>query len=77
MSCKQESPADIRTLHRTGSSRSVPDASHPTTEAPETVPRTVRLRLYPGEAATGLLLTAIAGACRYVWNHLLADQERR
>ncbi|MXZ23773.1 MAG: helix-turn-helix domain-containing protein, partial [Caldilineaceae bacterium SB0665_bin_21] len=31
----------------------------------------------PGDAATGLLLTAIAGACRYVWNHLLADQERR
>ena len=55
----------------------MPDTSHPTTEAPETVHRTVRLRLYPGEAATGLLLTAIAGACRYVWNHLLADQERR
>ena len=55
----------------------MPDTSHPTTEAPESVHRTVRLRLYPGEAATGLLLTAIAGACRYVWNHLLADQERR
>ena len=55
----------------------MPDIHHPTTEAPETVHRTVRLRLYPGDAATGILLTAIAGACRYVWNHLLADQERR
>ncbi len=77
VSCQQESPADIRTLHRTGSSRSVPDTRHPTTEAPETVHRTVRLRLYPGEAATGLLRTALAGACRHVGNHLPADQERR
>ena len=53
----------------------MPDTRHPTTEAPETVHRTVRLRLYPGDAATGILLTAIAGACRYVWNHMLADQE--
>ena len=37
----------------------------------------MRLRLYPGDAATGILLTAIAGACRHVWNHMLADQERR
>ena len=37
----------------------------------------MRLRLYPGDAATGILLTAIAGACRYVWNHMLADHERR
>ncbi len=55
----------------------MPDTGHPTTEAPETVHRTVRLRLYPGEAATGLRRTALAGACRHVWNHLLADQERR
>ena len=55
----------------------MPDTRHPTTEAPETVHRTVRLRLYPGEAATGLLRTALAGACRHVGNHLLADQERR
>ena len=34
VSCKQESPADIRTLHRAGSSSSVPDTNHPTTEAP-------------------------------------------
>ncbi|MCY4519167.1 MAG: helix-turn-helix domain-containing protein [Caldilineaceae bacterium] len=55
----------------------MPDAHHPTSEAPETVHRTVRLRLYPGDAATGILLTAIAGACRHVRNHMLADQERR
>ncbi|MCE2468442.1 MAG: helix-turn-helix domain-containing protein, partial [Caldilineaceae bacterium] len=50
----------------------MPDTRHPTTEAPETVHRMVRLRLYPGDAATGILLTAIAGACRHVWNHMLA-----
>ncbi len=55
----------------------MPDTHHPTTEPPETVHRTVCLRLYPGDAATGILLAAIAGACRYVWNHMLADQERR
>ncbi len=77
VSCKQESPVDIRTLHRTEIAVLVPDTHHPTTEAPETVHRTVRLRLYPGDAATGILLTAIAGACRHVWNHMLADQERR
>ena len=38
---------------------------------------TVRLRLYPGDAAIGILPTAIAGACCHVWNHLPADQERR
>ncbi len=77
VSCKQESPVDIRTLHRTEIAPLVPDTHHPTTEAPETVHRTVRLRLYPGDAATGILLAAIAGACRHVWNHMLADQERR
>ncbi|MCY4520548.1 MAG: helix-turn-helix domain-containing protein, partial [Caldilineaceae bacterium] len=54
-----------------------PAPPHPTTEAPEPVPRGGRLRLYPGDAATGILLTAVAGACRHVWNHMLADQERR
>ncbi|MCE2466916.1 MAG: hypothetical protein J4G06_02750, partial [Caldilineaceae bacterium] len=29
----------------------MPDTRHPTTEAPETVHRMVRLRLYPGDAA--------------------------
>ena len=77
VSCKQESPADIRTLRRTEIAPLVPDTHHPTTEVLETVHRTVRLRLYPGDVATGILLTAIAGACRHVWNHMLADQERR
>ena len=54
----------------------MPNNPDSTAQIPETVYRTVRLRLYPGDAATGILLTAIAGACRYVWNHLLADQER-
>lgn len=35
-----------------------------TTQAPNTVHRTVRLRLYPGDAVTGILLTAIARAVR-------------
>ena len=36
VSCKQESPGDIRTFHRTGIAPLVPDTHHPTTEAPET-----------------------------------------
>ena len=55
----------------------MPNSPDSTTQAPDTVHRTVRLRLYPGDAATGILLTAIAGACRYVWNHMLADCEWR
>ena len=55
----------------------MPDSPDSTTQAPDTVHRTVRLRLYPGDVATGFLLTAIAGACRYVWNHMLADCEWR
>ena len=55
----------------------MPNSPDSTAQAPETVHRTVRLRLYPGDAATGILLTAIAGACRYVWNHMLADCEWR
>ena len=55
----------------------MPNSPDSTTQAPDTVHRTVRLRLYPGNAATGILLTAIAGACRYVWNHMLADCEWR
>ena len=53
----------------------MPDSPDSTVHPPDTVHRTVRLRLYPGNAATGILLTAIAGACRYVWNHMLADCE--
>ena len=55
----------------------MPNSPDSTAQAPKTVHRTVRLRLYPGDAATGILLTAIAGACRYVWNHMLADCEWR
>ncbi|MYA05022.1 MAG: helix-turn-helix domain-containing protein, partial [Caldilineaceae bacterium SB0664_bin_22] len=55
----------------------MPNSPDSTTQAPDTVHRTVRLRLFPGNAATGILLTAIAGACRYVWNHMLADCEWR
>ncbi|MCE2468642.1 MAG: transposase [Caldilineaceae bacterium] len=55
----------------------MPNSPDSTTQAPDTVHRTVRLRLYPGDAATGILLTAIAGTCRHVWNHMLADCEWR
>ncbi len=56
---------------------SMPNTPDSATHFPDTVNRTVRLRLFPGDAATGILLTAIAGACRYVWNHMLADCEWR
>ena len=36
----------------------MPNTPDSTTQAPDTVHRTVRLRLYPGDAATGILLTA-------------------
>jgi transposase len=54
-------------------------ASQPNSAAPspETVHRTLRHRLYPGDAETGHRLAGMAGACRYVWNYLLADCERR
>ena len=55
----------------------MPNNPNSTTQTPDTVHRTVRLRLFPGHAATGILLTAMAGACRYVWNHMLADCEFR
>ena len=51
----------------------MPNSPASTTHALNTVHRTVRLRLFPGDAATGILLTAIAGACRYVWRHMVAD----
>ena len=53
----------------------VPDTRPPTTEAPETVHRTVRVRLYPGDAATVHRLAGTAGACRHVWNAILADYD--
>ena len=55
----------------------MPNSPDSTTQFPETVHRTVRLRLFPGDAETGALLAAIAGACRYVWNHMRADCEWR
>ena len=53
--------------------------SQPDSTAPpsETLHRTLRYRLYPGDAETGNRLAGMAGACRYVWNHMLADCERR
>ena len=55
----------------------MPDTPKSTIQIPETVHRTVRLRLYPGDADTGHYLAGLAGACRYVWNTILADCERR
>ena len=55
----------------------MPNSPNSTTQTPDTVHRAVRLRLHPGNAETGNKLTGIAGACRYVWNHRLADCEFR
>ncbi|MXZ23816.1 MAG: helix-turn-helix domain-containing protein, partial [Caldilineaceae bacterium SB0665_bin_21] len=74
---KCESPADTGLSAGHGTGTSMPNSPDSTTQAPDSVHRTVRLRLFPGDAATGILLTAIAGACRYVWNHMLADCEWR
>ena len=38
---------------------------------PETTHRSVRMRLLPGNVATGRKLAGTAGACRFVWNHFL------
>ncbi len=40
-----------------------------------TVIRTLRVRLYPGTAANGQYLEQLAGACRFAWNHVLAEHE--
>ena len=53
------------------------DTRKPARPSPETVPRTLRYRLYPGNADTGRYLVGIAGAGRYVRNHMLADCVRR
>ncbi len=47
-----------------------------TTEQAPTVHRTVRVRLYPGDAETGNRLAGTAGACRFVYNRLLGEQNR-
>ena len=49
---------------------------HSTTEQAPTVHRTLRVRLYPGNAETGNRLAGTAGACRFVYNRLLGDQNR-
>ena len=49
---------------------------HSTTEPAPTVHRTLRVRLYPGDAGTGNRLAGTAGACRFVYNRLLGDQNR-
>jgi putative transposase len=49
---------------------------HSTTEPSPTVHRTVRVRLYPGDAELGNRLAGTAGACRFVFNRLLGDQNR-
>ncbi len=49
---------------------------HSTTEPSPTVHRTVRVRLYPGDAEIGNRLAGTAGACRFVFNRLLGDQNR-
>ncbi len=44
---------------------------------PETVHRTVRLRLLPETRARAQTLVGTAGACRWIWNHFLARQQFR
>ncbi|MCY4520543.1 MAG: transposase [Caldilineaceae bacterium] len=55
----------------------MPNTPKPAAHTPEPVHRTVRLRLYPGDAETGNTRAGIAGACRFAWNHTLADCEQR
>ncbi len=43
---------------------------------PDTVVRTVRLRLIPGTKTRAHQLAGTAGACRFVWNHFLARQQQ-
>ncbi|MCY4521841.1 MAG: helix-turn-helix domain-containing protein, partial [Caldilineaceae bacterium] len=49
---------------------------HLPSQQPQTVVRTLRVRLYPGTAANGQYLEQLAGACRFAWNHVLAGHER-
>jgi len=39
--------------------------------------RGVTYRLYPGTRAKHEQLSRITGACRYVWNHFLAENKRK
>ena len=43
---------------------------------PDTVNRTLRVRLYPGTAANGRYLEQLAGACRFAWNGVLAGHQQ-
>ena len=42
-----------------------------------TVFRNISYRLVPGTKDRAKQLSILAGACRFVWNHILADQQRR
>ena len=48
-----------------------------TTEPAPTVHRTLRVRLYPGDAETGNRLAGMAGACRFVYNRLQLQAVRQ
>ena len=43
----------------------------------ELVHRGVRLRLLPGSQAVAHQLAGTAGACRSVWNHILARKQQQ
>ncbi|MCY3658853.1 MAG: transposase [Caldilineaceae bacterium] len=48
---------------------------HSTEPKSRPVTRTLRVRLYPGNAANGLYLEQLAGACRFAWNRVLAEHQ--
>ena len=52
-----------------------PNVAQP--EPAETVPRSVRLRLLPETRARAHQLAGTAGACRFVWNHMLARKQQQ
>ncbi len=54
-----------------------PTVAQPDTEPAETVPRSVRLRLLPESRARAQQLAGTAGACRFVWNHMLARKQQQ
>ena len=49
----------------------------PNVAQPELVHRGVRLRLLPGSQAAAHQLAGTAGACRFVWNHILARKQQQ
>ncbi len=48
----------------------------PNVTQPEVVHRSVRLRLLPGSGVIAHQLAGTAGACRFVWNHMLARTQQ-